>query len=153
MADIDRDSWPGERTEAFTPEFTGAFTAASVIDQPAVPESDLPPHPAQPIVVPGVAQYLGRWRFVFVLCAVWVVAAAAGAGLYYWWFHSMDKAMPVFVVLVYLVAVTVGSLLTALVQDRPAISALAIAMMSAPLAAVAGAALLYGGYVFGWVSR
>ncbi|MEZ0340243.1 hypothetical protein ACAG25_09715 [Mycobacterium sp. pV006] len=147
MPDSQPDS--GENTQTFTPEFTGAFTAAAVHDRP----TEIPPHPAQPVVVPGVTQYLGRWRFVLVLCAVWLVAAAAGAGLYYWWFHSHDKTMPVFVVLVFLVAATVGSLLTALVQERPVVAALAIALMSAPMAAVAGAALLYGGYVFGWVSR
>ncbi|MCV7369181.1 hypothetical protein H7K09_17210 [Mycolicibacterium duvalii] len=148
---MDRDGGPGEPTEAFTPEFTGAFTAASVLDQPAS-EPDVSPHPAQPVLVPGAAQYLSRWRFVFVMLAVWVVAAAAGAGLYYWWFHSLDKTMPVFVVLVYVVAATVGSLLTALVQNRPPIAALAIGLMSAPMASVAGAALLYGGYVFGFLS-
>ncbi|UXA18615.1 hypothetical protein [Mycobacterium sp. SMC-4] len=154
MSDTDRDSAPGEHTEAFTPEFTGALAAASVLEQPATPAVGmLPPHPAQPVVLPGVAQYLSRWRFVLVVFAVWIVAAAAGAGLYYWWFHSLDKTMPVFVVLVYLVAATVGSLLTALVQNRPAAAALAIGLMSAPLAAVSGAALLYGGYVFGWISR
>lgn len=152
MADIDRDGAPGEPTEAFTPAFTGAFTAASVLDQPA-PEPNVSGHPAQPVLVPGAAQYLSRWRFALVMLAVWVVAAAAGAGLYYWWFHSLDKTMPVFVVLVYVVAATVGSLLTALVQNRPAVAALAIGLMSAPMASVAGAALLYGGYVFGWVSR
>lgn len=145
------DSMPdsGESTQAFTPEFTGPITAAAVRDRP----TEIPPHPVQPVVVPGVTQFLGRWRFALVLCGVWLVAAAAGAGLYYWWFQSIDKTMPVFVVLVYLLAVTVGSLLTALVQERPVVAALAIALMSAPMAAVAGAALLYGGYVFGWVSR
>ena len=62
-----------EHTQPFTPEFTGGFTAQSVIDDPA-------PHTATPVVVPGVAQYLGRWRFVLVTAAVWIVAAAAGAG-------------------------------------------------------------------------
>ena len=33
------------------------------------------------------------------------------------------------------------------------ISALAIALMSAPLAAVAAAAVYYGAYVFGWIAR
>ncbi len=135
-----------EHTQPFTPEFTGGLTAQSVIDDPA-------PHTAAPVVVPGVAQSLGRWRFVLVTAAVWIVAAAAGAGLYYWWYHSLDKSLPVFAVLVYLVACIVGSLLTAMVQNRPSITALAIAFMSAPLASTAAAALLYGGYVFGWITR
>ncbi|MEW5809484.1 MAG: hypothetical protein AB1925_08515 [Actinomycetota bacterium] len=93
---------------------------------------------------PFAAAYLSRWRFVLVTAPVWIVAGAAGAGLYHWWAASPDKAVPVFAVLVYLVASIVGSLLTALVQDRPAVTALAIAFMSAPLAAAMGAALLRG---------
>ena len=121
------------------------------IDEPAY-ANGISPVPAQPVVVPGVAQYIGRWRFVLVVAAVWLVAAAAGVGLYYWWYHSVDKAMPVFVVLVYLVACIVGSLLTAMVQDRPAIAATAVGLMSAPLASTAAAAGLYGSYVFGWIA-
>ena len=41
---------------------------------------------------------------------------------------------------------TVGSLLGAMVQNRPLMSALAIALMSAPLAATAAAAVLHGSY-------
>ena len=74
-------------------------TVRSVIDDPAY-AGELPPAPAQPVVVPGVDQDIGRWRFVLVVTGVWIVAAAAGVGLYYWWHHSPDKAMPVFVVLV-----------------------------------------------------
>ena len=135
-----------EPTQPFVLEFTGGFAAQSVIDDPA-------PHVAAPVAVPGVAQSIGRWRFVFVVAVWWIVAAAAGAGLYYWWYHSLDKTMPVFVVLVYLVACIVGSLLSAMVQNRPTVTATAIAMMSAPLASTAAAALLYGGYVFGWITR
>jgi hypothetical protein len=139
-----------ESTQSFRPEFTGPLSTQTVVDDPAY-AGELPP-PAQPIVVPGIDQYIGRWRFVLVVAAVWIVAAAAGAGLYYWWYHSLDKSMPVFAVLVYLVACVVGSLLTALVQERPAIAASAIGLMSAPLASTAGAAALYGSYVFGWIA-
>ncbi|WP_234897397.1 hypothetical protein [Mycolicibacterium vanbaalenii] len=110
-------------------------------------------HSPQPLVVPGVDQFLNRWRFVLVVTGVWIVAAAAGVGLYYWWYQSLDKTMPVFAVLVYLVSCIVGSLLTAMVQNRPAMSATAIALMSAPFASTAAAAVLYGGYVFGWITR
>lgn len=126
-------------------------TVHSVIDEPAY-AGEVPAPAAQPVVVAGVAQDIGRWRFVLVVTGVWIVAAAAGAGLYYWWDQSPDKAMPVFVVLVYLVACTVGSLLTAMVQDRPAIAAMAIGLMSAPLASTAAAAALYGSYAFGWIA-
>ncbi len=144
MPDTDRGG--GEQTAPFTPEFTGTLATQSVLDEPA-------PHPAAPIVVPGVAQFISRWRFVLVVAGVWFVAAAAGLGLYYWWYHSLDKTMPVFAVLVYVVACIVGSLLTAMVQNRPAVTAMAIGFMSAPLASTAAAAVLYGGYVFGWITR
>lgn len=113
----------------------------------------IPPPPAQPVVIPAAAQYVTRWRFLLVTAGVWLVGAGAGAGLYFWWFHSPVKDMPVFTVLVFVVACVVGSLLTAMVQERPGIAAMALAMMSMPLAAATGAALLYGGYVFGWIAR
>ncbi|AFM15390.1 hypothetical protein Mycch_0572 [Mycolicibacterium chubuense NBB4] len=149
MPDVDRDTLPGEHTQPFTPEFTGAFAAAGVLDEPAAPT----PHTAAPVVVPGVPQFISRWKFVLVVAGVWIVAAAAGLGLYYWWYHALDKTMPVFVTLVYLIACIVASLLTAMVQHKPAVSAMAIAMMAAPLASTAAAAVLYGGYVFGWITR
>ncbi|VEG51537.1 transmembrane protein [Mycolicibacterium aurum] len=126
-------------------------TQQGVIDEPAYADH-VPPVPAAPIVVPAVDQYVGRWRFLAVAVGVWIVGAAAGAGLYYWWYHSPDKSMPVFAVLVFVVACIVGSLLTAMVQGRPAVASLAIAFMSGPLAATAGAAALYGSYVFGWIA-
>jgi hypothetical protein len=150
VSDTARDTMPGEHTEPFRPEFTGSFTAAGLMDGPAAEPVAHPP--AQPVVVPGVDQYLSRWRFVLVVAGVWTLGAAAGAGLYYWWYHSLDKTMPVFVVLVYLVACIVGGLLTAMVQNRPAVTASAIAMMSAPFASTAAAAVLYGSYVFGWIA-
>ena len=150
-----RQGLPGDLTQPFTPEFTGSFAAQGLMDQPAAPGEPVAPValPAHPTVVPGVEQHLNRWRFVFVVTGIWVAASAAGLGLYYWWYHSLDKTMPVFVVLVYLVSCIVGSLLSALVQNRPVIAATAIALISAPFASTAAAAVLYGGYVFGWISR
>ena len=110
------------------------------------------PLPARSVVVPSDYQYLKRWHFVLVVACVWAIAAAAGWGLYYWWYHSLDKTAPVFVVLVYLILCTVVGLLVAMVQNRPVMSALAIAFMSAPLAATAGAAVLHGLYFCGWAS-
>jgi hypothetical protein len=152
----------GDQTAPFTLEHTGGFAAQGVLDGRPYsadrlhpdewPEPEpVVPHPA-PVVIPGVPQFVGRGRFLLVLVGTWLLAGAAGAGLYWWWFHSADKAMPVFAVLVVTVGCVVGSLLTSLVQNKPSVSALALAMMSAPLACAAGAALLYGGYVFGWVS-
>jgi hypothetical protein len=166
----DDESQP--KTEPYTPTFdTGAFSqplkspeAASVTgSQAAVTTGDFPPlepipvpaastpsepmpAPAQPVAVPGRYYFLKWWKFVLVIAAVWVVAAPIGLGLFYWWYHSIDKTPAVFVVLVYVVVCTVGSLMLAMVQDRPLLSALAIAVMSALLASVAAAAPLYGYY-------
>ena len=90
--------------------------------------------------------YLKWWKFILMLLAVWVPAAAAGAGLFYWWSHdaSKHKTTVVFVVLAYVVMTTVAGLILALVSDRPLVSALSIAMLSAVFAAVVGAAPVYG---------
>ncbi|WP_235732758.1 hypothetical protein [Mycolicibacterium septicum] len=111
------------------------------------------PAPVPPIVVEGTYLSMKWWTFVGVLAGVWFVSAAAGAGLYYYWYQSADKTWPVFVVLAYIVATTVGALVASTAQRKPLISALAIALMSAPLAAMAAAAVFYGAYVFGWIAR
>ncbi|UUO01556.1 hypothetical protein M4D79_24535 [Mycolicibacterium novocastrense] len=111
------------------------------------------PVPAQPVVVPGSYQYLKRWMFVLIVAGVWLIAALPGWGLYHWWYHSMDKTAPVFVALVFVVTSTVAGLLLAMVPDRPPVSALAIAVMSAPFGAVAGAAVLHGLYFCEWAAR
>lgn len=144
---------PGDRTQPFVPEFTGSFTAQGLMDGPGQPTEMPAASSPHSLAVAGADRYLNRWRFILVVAGVWMIAAPAGLGLYYWWYHSLDKTMPVFVVLVYLVACVVGSLLCALVQNRPVTSATAIALMSAPCASTAAAAVLYGGYVFGWISR
>lgn len=159
MPEGDRQWLIGENTQPFMPEFTGSVTAQGLLDdstqpiEPAIQQSEQAQGSVVPGVVPSVDQYLNRWRLVLVVAGVWIVAAAAGLGLYYWWYQSVDKTMPVFVVLVYLVSCIVGSLLSAMVQNRPVASATAIALMSAPFASTAAAAVLYGGYVFGWISR
>ena len=142
----DRDTLSGEWTAPFLPTFTGEL---QVVDSPPEPL----PVPAQPAVQPTPYQYLKRWAFVLVVAGVWTVAAGAGLGLYHWWFHSMNKTPPVFVVLIFLVVCTVGSLLAAMVDNKPLVSALAIALMSAPLAALGAAAVLYGLYFCDRASR
>jgi cadmium resistance protein CadD (predicted permease) len=141
---FDQDTLTGEPTQPYSPMFTGEL--------PVMTE-ERPPAPAQPLAVPSTYQHLKRWTFVLVVAGVWIVAAACGVGLYYWWFHSLDKTPPVFVVLVFLIVCTVGGLLTAMVQTKPLVSALAIALMSAPLAALGGAAVLHGLYFCDRVSR
>ena len=151
--DTDSDGQLAEPTDPFTPTFTGQLRAQPEPDLTGDPPSEPLPAAAKPDAVPSTYPYLKRWIFVLVVAAVWIVAALAGLSLYYWWFHSLDKTPPVFVVLVYLAVCTVGSLLAAMVQDKPLVSALSIGLMSAPLAAVGGAAVLHGIYFCERASR
>ena len=50
-------------------------------------------------------------------------------------------------------ACMVASLLVSLVPNRPQVTALAIAVMAAPLASTAAAAMLPGAYYFEWIAR
>ena len=109
--------------------------------------------PARPVVVPGSYQFVSRWRFALILIGVWVVSAAAGLGLYHWWYSALDKTVPVAGILGYLIACMVASLLISLVPDRPRVTALAIVLMAAPLASTAAAAILHGAYYFEWIAR
>ena len=109
--------------------------------------------PAQPVAVPGAYEFVKRWKFALMAVGVWVLGAAAGAGFYYWWYTAMDKTLPVFGILLYLVACMVGSLLVSMVPNRPHVTALAIIVMSAPLASTAAAAVLHGAYFFEWIAR
>ncbi len=109
--------------------------------------------PAQPVVVPGPFEFVKRWRFALILVGVWVVSAAAGLGFYYWWYSALEKTVPVLGILGYLVVCMVASLLVSLVPNRPQVTALAIALMAAPLASTAAAAVLHGAYYFEWIAR
>jgi hypothetical protein len=104
--------------------------------------------PVPPITLPGRYHYLKWWQFILMLMAVWVPAATIGVGLFYWWTHdnSIHKTAVVFVVLVYVVVCTVAGLMLAMVPDRPLVSALAIAMMSAVFASVIAVAPFYGAF-------
>ena len=151
---------------AVRPAFFSAFCAAGAMPvsmivgsepitatEPVEPPSAPIPAFAPPEVVPGTYAYLKRWTFVAVLLGVWVVAGAAGAGLYEWWFAALNKTAPVFVTLVWVVLCTVGGLIASTAPRRPLLSALGIALMSSPLASTVAAAVLYGSYVFGWFGR
>ena len=109
--------------------------------------------PAQPVVVPGAYQFVKRWKFALIVAGVWVLAAAAGLGCYFWWYTALDKTAPVFGILLYLIACMVGSVLVSLVPERPQITALALALMAAPLASMVAAAVLHGAYYFEWIAR
>lgn len=146
----------GEPTTHWTPLFdTGALEAQPITatEHPDDNPSEPLPTFVAPESVPGTNQYLTRWRFVLVVAAVWTVAAVIGLAVYQWWFQSVDKTWPVFVLLVYLVVCMVAALLVSMVQNKPLVSAVAIALMSAPLASTAAAAALYGAYVFQWIDR
>ena len=154
----------GEPTGNWTPLFdTDAIEAQRVEAQPITatePPGDNPTDPSAPIpafappaVVPGTYTYLKRWTFVLVVAGVWIVGAGIGVALYEWWFSSLDKTAPVFVVFVYIVVCTVAGLLIAMIQNKPLLAALAVAVMSVPLASTGAAGVVYGAYVFGWFGR
>lgn len=109
-------------------------------------DADEAPVPARSVVVPGQYAYLKRWKLALVVAAVWAPAIAIGLGLYYWWVALADKTPAVFVVLIYVVACTVGGLILAMVTSKPLVAALAIGVMTAMFASVAGAAPVYGHY-------
>ncbi|MDT5135924.1 MAG: hypothetical protein QOG19_1469 [Mycobacterium sp.] len=108
--------------------------------------ADSAPDTPGPVAVPGRYLYLKWWKLILVLFGVWFFAAVFGLSLYYWWFHTIDKTPPVFASFVYVVACTVAGLILAMVEAKPLIAALAIAVMSAPFASVGAAAPLYGSY-------
>ncbi|RUP02004.1 MAG: hypothetical protein EKK34_25995 [Mycobacterium sp.] len=99
-----------------------------------------------PIAVPGRYLYLKWWKLVLVLFGVWFFAAVFGLSLFYWWYHTIDKTPPVFATFVYVLACAVAGPVLAMVQSKPLVAALAVAVMSAPFASVAAAAPLYGSY-------
>ena len=109
--------------------------------------------PAQSVVVPGTFQFVKRWKFALMVAGVWVVSAAAGLGFYFWWYSALDKTMPVLGILLYLMVCMVASVLVSLVPNRPQVTALAVALMAAPLASTAAAAMLHGAYYFEWIAR
>ncbi len=100
----------------------------------------------QPVNVPGRYLYLKWWKLALVLLGVWFAAGVIGLGLFYWWYHSVDKTPALFVVLVYVVVCIVGGVMLAMTQGRPLVSALSVALMSGPFAALVAAAPLYGYY-------
>ncbi len=140
-----------------TPEASQAFSALNDDDTDAFLRSvtgHMPAVvPAQPVVVPGAYQFVKRWKFALIVAGVWVLAAAAGLGFYFWWYTSLTKTVPVFAILVFMVICMVASLLVSMVPNRPQVSALAIALMAAPLASTAAAAVLHGAYYFEWIAR
>lgn len=129
----------GGDTDAFMRSVTGHLPPAVI--------------PAAPVSVAGSYQFVKRWRFALIVAGVWLLAAAAGLGFYYWWYTALVKTLPVFGILLYLMVAMVASVLVSLVPNRPQVTALAIALMAAPLASAAAAAVLHGAYFFEWITR
>ncbi len=135
-----------------------AFSESESVDTDAFLRSvtgHLPPVviAAQPVSVPGSYQFVKRWHFGLILAGVWVLAAAAGLGFYFWWYTSLDKTLPVLGILLFVVAAMVASLLVSMIPNRPQLTALAIVLMAVPCASVAAAAVLHGAYYFEWIAR
>jgi hypothetical protein len=107
---------------------------------------------AHPVVVPGQYQFLKAWKLLSVLCGVWLVAGVIGLGLYYWWFQSTDKSWTEFAVLMYVIVSVVSALLLSLPDQRPVLSATAIAVLTAPYASAVAAGALYGMFAYGWLT-
>jgi hypothetical protein len=136
-----RRRWWHRRSDAAVDE------PASGVIPTAYTQTDAPPSEALPAITWADQHlYLKWWKFILILLAVWLPAGAIGAGLFYWWSHdaSRHKTAVVFVVLAYVVVCTVAGLILAMVPDRPLVSALAIAMLSAVFASVVAAAPVYG---------
>ncbi|HME14177.1 MAG TPA: hypothetical protein VKG83_01840 [Mycobacterium sp.] len=147
-----RRRWWHRRSDESATEIADEPVSSPAPAVQAAPD-DAPPSgamhaPAPPIVVPGRYHHVKWWQFILTLLAVWVPAAAIGSALFYWWTHdnSAHKTPVVFAVLAYVVVCTVAALMLAMVPDRPLVSALAIAMMSAVLASVIAAAPFYGAF-------
>jgi hypothetical protein len=142
----------GEHSVPFVPNFddTGPVAAkqspAPPKDEAQEPDPETAGTAVQPVTFPGRYQYLKWWKLVLVILGVWIATAEVGLSLFYWWYHTTDKTAAVFMVLVYVVVCAVGGVLLAMVQGRPLIAALSIAVMSGPFASVAAAAPLYGYY-------
>lgn len=149
VPDFDDDT--GEHAAVKEPEPASVEDAATPAPEAgehesAEPESAEPVGPVQPVNVPGRYLYLKWWKLALVLLGVWAAAAVVGLALFYWWYHSADKTAALFVVLVYVVVCIVGGVMLAMTQGRPLISALSVALMSGPFAALVAAAPLYGYY-------
>ncbi|MCV7384915.1 hypothetical protein [Mycolicibacter longobardus] len=109
--------------------------------------------PPKPIVVSGQYRFLKWWHLALVLAGVWIPAVGIGLGLFTWWYSSADKTPAVFAVLVYATVCVVAGLIVAMVGEKPVLSAVAIALMSAVFASAVAAAPLYGHYFCQHVDR
>ncbi|WAC90991.1 hypothetical protein [Mycobacterium sp. Aquia_213] len=121
-------------------------TPAAAEVSEADPDAEPAGQAVQSVTVPGRYQYVKWWKLLLVMFGVWAATAEVGLSLFYWWYHTIDKTPAVFMALVYVVACTVGGVMLAMVQGRPLIAALSIAVMAGPFGSVVAAAPLYGYY-------
>lgn len=155
-ADADADDGAeGAGTQSWVPDFDDDSDSdeenadTGERPEPDEPEPEVPSGPAGPVqsvTVPGRYLYVKWWKLALVLLGVWAAAAVVGLGLFSWWYDSIDKTPALFAVLVYVAVCVVGGVMLAMVHGRPLASALSVALLSGPFAAVAGAAPLYGYY-------
>jgi hypothetical protein len=113
---------------------------------PAAEQDSATESAAVSVTLPGRYQYLKWWKLVLVIFGVWLAVGQVGMSLFYWWYHTIDKTAPMFMVLVYVVACSVAAVMLAMVRGRPLISALAIGVLTGPFASAVAAAPLYGYY-------
>jgi hypothetical protein len=158
--DDDTENTENTGTQSWVPDFGDDSGEQPVAEQQASPAAEQPASPAaegeseaesggtpvQSVTVPGRYLYVKWWKLALVILGVWAVVAVVGLGLFYWWHHSIDKTPALFVVLVYVVVCVVGGVMLAMVEGRPLVSALSVAVMSAPFGAFAAAVPLYGYY-------
>jgi hypothetical protein len=135
-----------DKSEPAEPSETKSEIKAEPESPSPAAEEDSAAAPAQSVTVPGRYQYLKWWKLVLVILGVWLAAVEVGLSLFYWWYHTIDKTAPMFMVLVYVVACSVAAVMLAMVRGRPLISALAIGVLTGPFASAVAAAPLYGYY-------
>lgn len=146
VPDFDDDT--GEHRAAAGPQSgIGDTQDAAATPTPGAGEEPLEAvGPVQSVTVPGRYLYIKWWKLVSLLFGAWAAAAVVGLGLFYWWYHSIDKTPALFVVLVYVVVCIIGGVMLAMTHGRALVSALSVAIMSGPFAALVAAAPLYGYY-------
>ena len=107
---------------------------------------------AQLVVVPGAYQFVKRWKFALIVAGVGA-RCRCRPGLLFLVVHRAGQDRPGVRHPIYLIACMVGSVLVSLVPERPQVTALALALMAAPLASMVAAAALHGAYYFEWIAR
>lgn len=153
VADPEPEAPPSGRVDTSTVVIEKAPEPKPDLSEPAPEPIDIGDAlPAQPVVVPGTVHNLRRWVLLVSLLGVWIPAAIAGLAAYQWWYDTPVRSVPLFVAAVYVLATTTAALLLAMVDHKPWVSSMSIAVLTAPFASTTAAAALHAAYAFGWVS-